>query len=134
MRRIIPIVLVAMCLAPAAQASQRAPNAYSVVGKWLGPGIGAKKCGAQYDEWSFFRNGKFTFTMKSDSSDCADVTFWGRYQVKSATVIKVRPTGSPCGSYCTPPPFPMKYRFVTKNALRLCGYAGSACFLHHRQR
>lgn len=112
----------------------RAPShAALLVGNWLGPGDGATNCGAQVDELWLYKNLSFYWTVKSDSPDCADVTFWGQYRVQSATQILMYPTGSPCGAYCTPPVFRLTYRFVSRNAVNFCGYAGPSCFTHHRQ-
>ena len=99
-----------------------------------GPGDGATNCGAQYDELCLYKDLSFTFTLKSDSQFCADVTFWGKYKVTSATKIRMYPTGSPCGAYCTPPIFAMTYQFITKNAVSFGGYAGPPCFTHYRQK
>lgn len=111
-------------------------NAKLLVGDWLGPGDGATNCGTQVDELWLYKNLSFYWTFKSDSPDCADVTFWGKYKVTSATQMWMYPTGSPCGTYCTPHTFRMKYHFITrnKNAVSFCGYAGASCLTHYRQK
>lgn len=132
---VISAVVISMLSAGTAFAASRAQsNAKLLVGNWLGPGDGATNCGAQVDELWLYKNLSFYWTVKSDSSDCVDVTFWGKYKVQSATQMRMYPTGSPCGAYCTPPRFIMTYDFLTKNAVKFCGYAGASCFTHYRQR
>jgi hypothetical protein len=103
------------------------------VGTWLGPFPGpAGDCGEGYSEWFMYATGSYTSTWNSEN--CGGTTSYGRYVVRGRLLLFEQEGDPGCPTCVQRQTIPVRYRFLTANALRLCDYPAGLCYIYYRQR
>ena len=103
-------------------------SVYAVlVGTWLGPGLGdGGGCGAEYGQFTFFRNQEYAYT--SNSQDCGGITNAGYYRIRNG-VIALHWTE--CNYPCASGTASARFAFLGRNAFELADQGGT--YVYDRQ-
>jgi hypothetical protein len=120
----------------ASAASALQVNVYAfLAGTWLGPGLGdTGRCGAEYGQFTFFRNGTYAYTSNTynetndDGVGCGGITNAGYFRVGRGVITLhwIR-----CNYPCAAGMASARFAFLGANAFALTDQGGE--YVYYRQ-